>query len=214
MERKLSLPIYVTAFLLSVAIFAIGIYIGTLLDGANFSRLSDDVDEISQRSASLQLLFLLEGNSSSFCPVFRSELASIDQDVERVGYELTYLEQEREAYDPEFKRQYFNLEAGSYLLSKRINEVCGGDDILLLYFYSNKQCNGCKEQGEEILRFRDTLDNVHLKIYSFDGDIDSPIAEALMDQYGVTEYPSVVVNGMVHSGYADSNALSELVSNE
>jgi len=215
MERKISYPLYLTAFLLSVAVFAIGVYIGTLLDNANLAGLSERVESLSQRSTSVQLLLLAEGDSSAFCPVFRSELSEIDADIERIGYELSYLEEKKQAYDPELKKQYFLLEAGSYMLSKRVSEVCGDDTILLLYFYSNEDCESCQEQGVDILAFRDELaaDGRTMRIYSFDGDLGSPVAEALVEHHGIDTYPSVVVNDVRHSGYADSDALSGLVAN-
>jgi len=214
MERKISYPLYLTAFLLSVAVFAIGVYIGTLLDNANLAGLSDRVDSLSQRSTSVQLLLLSEGDSSAFCPVFRSELSEIDADIERIGYELSFLEEKKQAYDPELKKQYFLLEAGSYLLSKKVSEVCGDDNILLLYFYSNADCESCQAQGGEILSFRDALQSGGrtMRIYSFDGDLGSPVAEALISHHNITSYPSIVVNGVLHSGYADSDALAGLVA--
>lgn len=216
MERKISMPLYVTAFLLSAAIFAIGVYIGMLIDGYNLESISQRVGQLSQRQASVQTLLMLEGGSSDFCPVFRSELEAMEAERENLGYELSYMEEKKQAYDPELKRQYFMLEAGSYALSSRMAEQCGYEDRLLLYFYSNKGCDSCAQQGEEILRFRDRLRQagVGMKIYSFDGEIGSPVAEALMGRYNITEYPSVVMDGATHGGYADADALNALAGRQ
>ncbi|HID73282.1 TPA: hypothetical protein EYP38_05045 [Candidatus Micrarchaeota archaeon] len=213
-KRKVSYPLYITAFLLSAAVFAIGVFVGMVVDSANMASLNDRVESLSQRSTSVQLLLLMEGNSSAYCPVFRSELETIDADIERIGYELTFMEEKRQAYDPELKRQYFLLEAGSYALAKKVNQICGSEEHLLLYFYSNEDCDSCLQQGEEILNARNSLADagVTMRIYSFDGDLGSPVAEALMAQHGVTGYPSVVIDGVTHSGYADVLAIRELVS--
>ncbi len=98
MERKISLSLYVSAFMISAAIFIIGIYVGTLLDKGDVESLSSDVSSLSRQLATVQLLLLAEENSSAFCPVYASELASIEEERERVGYQLSYLVQEKHRY--------------------------------------------------------------------------------------------------------------------
>lgn len=209
MKRTVSYPVYAAAFLVSLAIFVIGIYIGMLIDQANVRSISDDVANISEKVASIQLLLLAEGNSPSFCPVYVSQLDSIDLDVERIGYKLAYLEEEKGIYDTELKKKYFVMEAESYLLSQKVKSLCRDDSILLIHFYSNSGCEQCSEQGAEVLKARDALSaqGIRAKLFSFDGEIGSPVAEAFAAQYNVTTYPSVVINGRTYPGFRDSEAL-------
>lgn len=52
-------------------------------------------------------------------------------------------------------------------------------NILVLFFYDNKNCNDCKQQGTNILRARDSAKNKELiRIYAFDGGIESAIVES------------------------------------
>ncbi len=213
MERKFSLPLYTGAFLISLVIFLTGVFVGHLIDTSNLEDISDDLSQVSRKVASVHLLLLLEGNSSSFCPVYTSELSSIEQDVELMGHRLSYLEEQKDVYDNELKKQYFVLEAESYLLSKKVRELCGDASVLLVYFYSNTNCTECKEQGTEILRARDDLsgENITVKIYSFDGDLGSPVADAFKQQYLVKDYPSVVINERTYPGYLDAGKLKETI---
>jgi hypothetical protein len=213
MERKVTVPIYVGAFLVSLLIFIIGIYVGSLVDQNNMNSLQGDVSSISESVASVQLLLLSEGNSSSFCPVYSSELQSIDQQVETVGYKLSYLEDEKQVYDNDLKKRYFLLEAESLLLSKKIQGLCGSQSVLLINFYSNSNCSSCKDQGTEVLRARDQLEpGTDVKLFSFDGDIGSPVAAALMSEYNVTSYPTIVINGKAYPGYRTSDQLKTLIA--
>ncbi len=202
MERKISYSLYALALVLTVIIFSIGIFVGQLVDQANSQAISDEVETISQRVAAAQLLLLMEENSSSFCPVYSSQLGEINLDVERVGYKLSYMEDEKQVYDVPLKKDYFVLEAQSYLLSRRMKERCGDNSTLLLYFYSNSACPSCKQQGYDILSARDAVSGIapEVKIYSFDGDLGSPVANALKAQFNVSQYPSIVINGELHSG--------------
>jgi hypothetical protein len=213
MKRTVSVPIYAAAFAISLAIFLVGIYIGTLIDQANIRSISDDVSNISEKVASIQLLLLAEGNSSAFCPVYSSSLDSIDGDVERIGYKLTYLEDEKGVYDAELKKKYFIVEAESYLLSQKVRSLCGDDSVLLINFYSNADCERCRDQGVEILKARDALSSsgIDVKLFSFDGEIGSPVAEAFAMQYNVTSYPSVVINGRTYGGFKGSDDLQAYI---
>jgi hypothetical protein len=210
--RKLSVPIYLTAFVISLIIFLSGIYVGSLIDNSNLEGISGDVESISQKVSSVQLLLLMEGNSSSFCPVYTSELDNIDTNVEEVGHKLSYLEEEKQVFDNELKKQYFVLQAESYLLSKRVKEVCGDNSVLLINFYSNKDCNVCSQQGGEILKARDSLiGKEKVKLYSFDGELGSPVADAFKVQYNVSSYPSIVVDGKTYPGYHDSVQIMDII---
>jgi hypothetical protein len=210
--RKISIGLYAGAFLLSLLIFLSGIYVGQLIDESSMKTLSSDVQEVSQKVASVQLLLLMEANSSAFCPVYSSELDAIDSEVERVGYKLTYLEDDRQMYDPALKKQYFVLQAESYLLSKKVREICDDKSVLLINFYSNTGCEDCKAQGNEILKARDELSGkVKLKLFSFDGDLGSPVADAFARQYNVSSYPTIVIDGKAYPGYMAASEIEKLV---
>ncbi|MEW6748398.1 MAG: hypothetical protein AB1295_01680 [Candidatus Micrarchaeota archaeon] len=212
MERQISVSIYAGAFVISLAIFMVGIYIGMLIDSSNLAQLSDDVSSISGRMASLQVL-LLGGDNESFCPIYTSELGEMDKEIEDIGYKLTFLEDERNVYDAELKKEYFLLEAQSYLLSEKAQELCGDESVLLINFYSNKNCPRCREQGTEVLKARDELasEGVPVKLFSFDGELDSPVAEAFEVQFGVSGYPTIVIDGKSYSGFRSSDELQTLI---
>ncbi len=210
MERKVSWSLYLIAFIISAAVFLAGIYVGRLMDQGDVQALNSNVEGLSARLSAMQLLLLSDSDSEAFCPVYASELSTIDEEREKLGYELTFLEEKRKVEAPELKKEYFMIEAQSYFLSKKLGELCGDESVLLLYFYSNKNCTQCKSQGVDILAARDeAAGDANVRIYSFDGDIGSPIAEAFMQQFGVTEYPSVVIDGNLHSGYITKEQLIE-----
>ncbi len=212
MERKINFSVYVGAFVLSLLIFVIGIYIGYLIDSSNLQSINQEVSTMSEKMASIQLLLLLEGNSSS-CPIYLSELNSLDQEIEKVGYKLSYFEDEKSIYDNDLKRKYFVLEGESYLLSKKVRSVCGDKSLLLVHFYSNKNCSNCKEQGSEILKARDDAvsKGINIRLFSFDGELESPVAEALEAQYGIKHYPSIVVNENTYNGYHNANEVTKII---
>lgn len=214
MERNVSVPLYGAAFLISLAIFLVGIFVGSLVDSNSMGAISGEVSDISEHLASVRLIMLTQGNSSEFCPVYESELEAIDGEVEKVGYRLSFMEDERGVYDTELKKKYFTIEAESYLLSEKVRELCGGNEILLIHFYSNRECARCREQGTEVLKARDALkaDGVDVKLFSFDGELGSPVAEAFEKRYGVSAYPSIVIDGKTYAGFRTSEELQALIA--
>jgi len=213
MERKVSFSLYAWAFFISLIIFAVGVFIGFTLDSSNLDRISSTLGDTSSRLSSLQLLILMEGNTSAFCPVFTSQLDDIDKQVEKTGYELSYLEDQKGVTDPELKKSYFVQEAESYLLSKKVKSLCGDKSVLLINFYSNTNCTRCKDEGTQILQARDSLESAgfHMKLFSFDGDLGSPVADAFKTEFNVTGYPSVVIDEKLYPGYSDQSQLQQLV---
>lgn len=213
MERKISFGLYAGAFLLSLAVFIIGVYIGALIDQSNLQRVSDDVTAMTEKIASIQVLMLSGENSSNFCSVYTSELASLDQEVEKAGYMLSYLEDEKGIFDDSLKKKYFILEGQSYLLSQKAVDDCGMTSTLLINFYTNKGCARCKEQGIEVLKARDAAvaQGVNVKLFSFDGEIGSTVADAFAAQFNVTAYPTIVINGVSYPGFRTSGQLKGIL---
>jgi len=210
-ERKISLALYVIAFIVAAAVFSIGVFVGKTIDDAVVNDISGDVSSLSQRLTMTQLLWLLEEDNPNFCSVYVSELQEVDEQREYLGQLLTVLEEKKQIYAPETKKEYFLLEAQSYLMAKKLSGLCmGEEDVLVLYFYSNQECTLCTEQGTAILMARDESENSNrIRIYSFDGDLGSPVVDAFMAQYNITEYPSVVINGNVHTGFIAKDELRE-----
>lgn len=213
-KRSFSYPLYILTFLITVVIFVIGIYVGTLIDQQNVNGLSGDVAQNLQRLQSTQLLFFLD-DSASFCPVYANELEKLEADTNQIGEKLKLIE-DKGVFDLELKKQYFILEAQSYLLSKKVKEKCITKDVLVLYFYSNTNCAKCKEQGTILLQVRDeTLEKINyaynIKFYSFDGDIGSPIAESLKQKYNISVYPTIILNERTHEGFQDTQDVTRLL---
>lgn len=212
MERQLSLPIYITAFLLSLLIFVVGVYIGHVIDTNNLNLLSGKVTNMSNRISSVNLLLLIDPSSSS-CPIYLSELDSLDLEVELIGHRLAYLEDEKHVFDNDLKRSYFLLEAESLLLTKKVNSLCPNNrSLVLINFYSNKNCQSCFNQGMEILRARDELQSdLDIKLFSFDGDLASPVVESLKSTYNVSLYPTIVVENSTYSGFKTKSEIIQII---
>lgn len=211
-ERKINLPLYVLAFIITAIIFGIGLYFGSVIDKSNNQNIKNDVSDLSNKIYATQML-LLSDDKELACVALKEQLNDFDSQINEVGQKLSYLENSRGAVDEELKKQYFVLETNSYLLSKKQNSNCNSSnsriDTLILYFYSNKNCPSCVKQGIDLTDARSSFNDT--RTYSFDGDLNSPVANALKSKYKVTTYPTIIINDRVLSGYySKDQLLSEL----
>ncbi|MGB9719267.1 MAG: hypothetical protein ACPL06_01585 [Candidatus Anstonellales archaeon] len=189
--RKINIPLYVAAFLITTLIFGAGVYIGIVIEQEAAKGIYSSIEESMQRITDAELILLLK-ESPSFCPVYEEELGKAFDETDALGQELEYLEKQKEVYDPELKSKYFALELRNYLMAEKVKEICGGNFSLVLYFYS-RDCAECEEQGEELTKARG-MSNGNLKVFSFDGSSESSIVNALKKEYYVSHYPTIIVN--------------------
>lgn len=204
MQRSLSFPIYVLALIITIIMFAIGVYVGTLVDSINLNGLRENLNDITADVSSMQLL-LLSDEPELFCPVYANQLSKVNSEIETIGYKLTVLEEEKGIVDVDLKKQFFILEANSYLLSKKTNGQCNKNTTLILYFYSNKNCESCQKQGLDLTEARRHSSNT--LTYSFDGDLGSPIADAFKQKYDISVYPTIIINDQRFIGYTPTDKL-------
>ena len=206
--RKLDAPMYIVAFILTLIMFGFGFFLGSIYTNSTLSDISDDVNALNNKIRSSQLLFLLDQNDTSFCPLYIDELNKIDAQIITIGNKLEILE-ESKVYDDDLKNQYFVVETESYLLSKQVNERCNQDILLVLYFYSNDDCSNCKKQGEELSKARIELNKERetIKTYSFDGTLGSSVVDSFIKKYKIDSYPSIVFENKVLEGYKSKDEL-------
>ncbi len=212
MVRKISWHLYGLAFIFSLAVFIAGIMVGKATENSAMEGLRKETEEISSQIAKVQLLLLTDENQN-FCAFYEEELKKVEEKVESIGYQLSYLEDVKGVYDNELKREYFAVEAQAYFLAERISRLCGKDYLLVINFYTNKNCEECKKLGEEVLKAREQA-GVPVKLYSFDGEIGSSIAEGFKSKFNITTYPSLVVEGSVYEGYRSSGEIVRIFREE
>lgn len=211
--RKISMSLYVVAFIVSVIIFLLGFYVGDIFYSSRIDDFSLDIRFLSDDLYATQMIMILDDNSTSFCPLYLEELEKVDKRVQKLGEELTVLEEVQGVSDAELKKRYFLLETQAYLLSTELNKRCNKDVKIILYFYSGDNCESCKQQGFDLTKARETLaKDLSLKIYSFDSSLGSSSVDSFIKKYHISKYPTIVLEERVYSGYQNFDTLVTLFS--
>lgn len=206
-ERKISFNLYLTALVLTVLVFSLGVYVGMVIDESAKEKVEGELLTLEQDLYLSRVLFLVEDELGEFCPIYSEKLESVDVERELIGDRLEYLESVRGLYDEELKERYYYLEFENYLLMKKMQNECGAEYVLVLFFYDGGEES--RTQGEELDALRASDSNV--KVFSFDGNSDSAVVEVLKEQYSVHSYPAVVADGKLVSGLHSSGELAAQV---
>ncbi len=194
MERKMSINLYVGAFIITSLLFIAGFLIGSKYQEHIYYSLGEEVRMMEERMMDITLLMLVE-DSEYFCEIYNEKLPQLDQDTYLLGEKLEYMENKKGIYDEDTKKRYFELELRDFILMTKAENKCDIDIPMLLYFYNNKDCKKCYEQGYEITKARKDTDknNKVVRVYTFDGSINSAVVRALKEKYNIDEYPTIVV---------------------
>lgn len=195
-ERKISYDLYITAFVISLIIFGVGVWFGLQIENSVSNQINTQISQMNNRMLAIANLILME-NDKSYCGYLETEMQKFDSETYELGKQIVFMEEKRGISD-EIKSNYMELEFRDYLLSNRINQQCEGKQNIILYFTSSSECDNCKEQGNILTSVRQ---KTNTRVYTFDVSVSSPIVDALTQKYNIKVIPSLVINGELNNGF-------------
>ena len=190
-KRKLSVGIYLTALIITVLIFSLGVYVGSVIDENAKVKVEGELVDLEENLYLSRIMLLMEDKTGNFCPIYLEKLDTVNSERELIGDRLEYLENVRGLTDNTVKEKYYYLEFENYLLMKKMEEKCGSKNKIILFFYDDGEES--KKQGETLDTFR--KNNEEVKVFSFDGNSDSAVVRVLKKQYNIGQYPAIVFEG-------------------
>jgi len=215
-KKRLDKGILVSALVITGLIFFSGFFIGYNLNTEKLSVVKNDITAVTKDIQNFQLEFLLLDvlGENSTCPLLSSTLSDINERSEKIGTRLDKLSPDSEIKDyasyVDMKREYSRLLIGYWLLANKFKNACESNVSTIIYFYA-KECDGCGDQSF-VLTYLKRQYNETLLIFALDADLDEPGIKTVKEYYNVTAYPTLVVNGIVWSGFQKTEDLqSQLV---
>ena len=214
MARPISWKTYAAAFLISGFLFGFGILVGVYLTQSVNDSLELQLESLKGRSGEVELLLSMNASQGLLCPSLQAQLSEFDLHTTAFGAKLDLLENTRGRTDAtvmRLKKEYMVQQSRDFLLVQRINAHCGTRIPTVLFFYTNQNCPDCTKQGLVGPPLKQKRPDV--MIYALDTDLKTPIVNALQQVYGVTTYPSLVVNGQTASGYQSVEQIEQKIGN-
>lgn len=214
-SRKISWGFYALTLVVTVAIFMSGIYFGFFLNKAKENQLQGMILEMEKARSEQELnLLLMEYLPNKTCSAMGYEVEKMIPRINELEKQVTYYEENMkfgESSYMETKRDYMMSQIKYWLYMERLKSRCDLNVTTLLYFYSNRDCGPCRDQGIVL----DYVKNGHssdLMIFALDTDLGLNSIDMIMKSYGVSELPSIIVSGEIHGGFVNKTSIEGLVN--
>lgn len=206
-KREISWRLYITAFIISAIIFGVGIWVGLQIEKSTTTSLLDTVNSMDQQWTTLETMMMLD-SSPMFCNYFTDQMKNFDSETFSLGQQIGYME-EKTGVDPSLKSEYMSLEVRDYLAAEKLNEKCGMNTPLVLYFVSSTNCPACQSIGNELTNARQ---QTGARVYTFDVDVNNSMVSALSRVFEIQYYPSIIIDSVRYSGLMQSNAMAAAIN--
>jgi glutaredoxin len=209
-RRKIHRTKYLAVFATTTLIFLIGLLVGNQITNIKLEKINDLEQDLKVDTMAVELQYLLLAEDP--CSYINSTL--LTEELYNIGSRLDYMENQMGNKNPSvlhIKEYYSLLELRHWLYMRKVNNECGVEYPLLLYFYSNLgDCPSCQEQGY-------VLNYLHrkypsLNIYSFDINIENTALDTIKKIYKVESTPAIVINDDAYFGFKDRDELEKLLS--
>ncbi len=210
-KRSVNVKRHITAFVITVLIFAIGLLIGLNLTNERI-KVSEDFarqQKADYDSLQLQFLYLQEGS----CPVLEKAL---EENVNHLEEQRAKVEKYiKDSSRDEFKlleREYMLSELRYWFLAKQAKQDCESDTVSVLYFYSDVEgeCDECSAQGL-VLSYLKSIFKDRLLVFSIDVNVEDPLLNILKETEGINTLPALVIGEDKTSGLKKREELKQII---
>lgn len=217
-ERTISKQRYITAGIITILIFALGLLLGMVVDYERVQALEERYyeNELDYRSLQLQFSFLnFAEHNKNACNAFevaiKNSVSELSDSLEKVE---TYKENsgtQRESFEL-IQRRYILDNIRYWMVVEEAKEVCDINRLSVLYFYSGKNCPSCPDQGVILTFFKKKYGD-SLLVFPIDVDnaIKEPVLEVIMGRFNITSMPSLVIDSETYHGVVSKSELAPII---
>ncbi len=213
--RKVSRAVYLIAAVVSIALYASGLFTGLFIQKSATQLTEERLASIQTDLENTQLEYIYLNTLGQSIPC--SSLASLmDESTEKVwsiGKNLTQLEKANSDTQKveELTQNYYLLSVRAWILSSYVNEKCNQGRTVILYFYS-VPCKYCEQQGAIFDQLKAEGLDSKLMVFVLNLYSNEPIVDVLSRTYNVTSTPSLVIGNHVYSGLVGRDTLKSMIS--
>jgi len=110
------------------------------------------------------------------------------------------------------ERSYLIDNLKYWLLASETKKQCGEDYVTILYFFSEKNCPSCPDQGV-ILTYYKKMYEEKLLVFPINLDMESEEASLgiLKNIYNITKLPSITVEDKKYEGVVSKDDLGKII---
>ena len=215
-KRKINTKIYLLAAFFTMIIFFTGILLDRMLTNTKNELLINYIREIEEEQTNTQLEFLLleRAGKNNTCDLLDYEITTLGKTGEQTRIEVARYEESGKIYTKEFKdlkKKYTSLLIRNWLFFKEFKENCNSNMTIILYFYSNKYCNDCNQQGSVLTYMQRKYPSI--KVISLDSDLDMNVMKLMKRLYDIKNVtkPVLIINEKKYEGLKSRSDLEKIL---
>lgn len=218
MARAFQKRRYLFVLIATLIIFFLGLLMGMVVNEKKVGEMErmTTLQNLNDLSTQLQFTYLnsLDINSTEGCKVMNTAL---EQSWANLADAYNNLVKYKDSPDVS-KETIYILERNDLLnnirywfLLRKAKDFCELDDsVSVLFFFSDKECSECGTQSTILEHFKKVFDNRFL-LFHINIDIEDPLVQLLLNQYEVSAYPTVIVDGEKLEGVVGKDGLEEVI---
>lgn len=217
MVREYKKSRYFIVLLLTLAVFVIGVLIGVVISRERATYIQDEnrIQRLNYDSLQLQYFYIQNILSNAKdCSVASKTLEEQISNLALLGDRLEGFIRGTSANVKELnflKREYTLAELRYWLFLNDVREICNDDNVYILYFYSNADCDECRTQGVILSFLKDNF-RERLLVFALDSDFkDEPLLSIIKNSFNVTISPTLVINDEKHEGLIEKGKLLNII---
>ncbi len=214
-EKKISWKFYLMTFIITVIIFTSGIIFGVFLSKAKVTELQESVSELEKRRLDQELnLLLVESLPNKTCDIINYEVEKVIPELNELAGEVVFYEDTKKFDEDKYqetKKSYMTSQIKYWLYLEKLKNSCNVNVTNIIYFYSNKDCDLCRNQGIVLSYMKDIRES-DLMVFSLDTDMELDSIDIIKKSYGVKELPSLIINGKLYSGFVGKDELENILN--
>lgn len=216
-KRKIDAQLYIIVFFITLSVFVAGLFLGSILSKYKLNSLSEDLESLKRmRNTQETNILLLDSLDKKICLGLNTYINDMLPEIENLAERVAYYERSADSkrfgikeYE-DIKKDYNLLLIRYWIMTNKLEENCDENIVDVIYFYSNKKCDDCKDQGI----YLDSIKKQYPEtmIFALDKDLNLSTINILAKSFNITEVPSLVINGKSYSGLKTKREIIELIT--
>lgn len=209
---------YLFVLIATIMVFTLGLLMGGVINREKDSVLEQATvnQNLDDLSLNLQFTYLnsLDINSTKGCKVMQTALEHSWVNLDNAYQNMIQYKDSRDAEQGTIKlleRNDLLNNIRYWFLLKKAKSFCKLDDsVSVLFFFKDEDCFDCDTMSSVLEYYKDAFGDRFL-LFHINANIEDPMVQMLSDQYGVTEYPAIVLGERKFSGRVPKDELKGLI---
>ncbi len=218
-QRRFNKNRYWIAFLITLAVFSIGMFFGFWMDTERLDYMTElsNIQELNYRSLQLQYQLISDNVLKDECQaikgLFDTFIVELEESRERIEAYSADATVKKSDFE-QLLRRYTLSQINFWYISNKFKEQCpkSSDYVTIIYFHSNPvECPKCTEQGTILDYFKLKLkQNILIFAISENTEME-PTVSLVKNSYNITSYPSLIIDNEIVTDFVEKEELREIL---